>query len=258
VNGAAIRLDGVSVRFQLPHERRDTLKEQAIAWLRGQRGMMEVRALDDVDLEVRRGEVFGVVGHNGAGKSTLLRLVAQVLRPTRGRVRVRGRLAPLLDLGTGFHPELTGRENVVMAGTMLGFSRLEMERRMDRIVAFSGLGAFIDTPARAYSTGMWSRLGFAIATDARPDILVVDEAISVGDAAFQSRCERRIAELVAGGATALIVSHDPNLVATVCHRAVLLERGRVAALGTPAAVLAAYRDSAPREACGAPVLSLSE
>ena len=242
MNDLAVQLDDVSVKFRVPMDDAPTLKESMIAWMDGRGGTTDVWALRDVSLQVHRGEILGLIGHNGAGKSTLLRLIAQVLRPTSGRVRVRGRLAPLLDLGAGFHAELTGRENVVMTGTMLGFSRAQIESRLPDIIAFCGLERFIDAPVRTYSSGMWARLAFAVATDARPDLLVIDEILSVGDEDFRERSQHRLDELMTGGTTVLLVTHDLTTVLTRCHRAALLDHGRLLACGAPADVIARYRN----------------
>lgn len=246
MNTEAIRFERVSVRFRVPVDRATTLKEQAIGWLRGTAGYRDFWALRDVSLSVKRGEVFGLIGHNGAGKSTLLRLVTQVLRPTAGRVWVRGRMSPLLGLGAGFHPELTGRENVLLNGTLLGHTREHMLRRMDAIVDFSGLGEFIDAPARTYSSGMWARLGFAVATDTRPDILIIDEAMAVGDESFRKRCSERMADLRSGGTTVFLVSHELTLFEEQVQRAGWLHEGRLEMVGPPADVVAAYR-ARPRD-----------
>lgn len=242
----AIRFERVSVRFRLPIANAPTLKERAIGWLRGKSGYRDFWALRDVSFSVARGEVFGLVGHNGAGKSTLLRLVTQALRPTLGRVWVRGRLTPLLGLGVGFHPDLTGRENVLLTGTLLGHTRDHMQRRMEHIVDFSGLGEFIDAPARTFSSGMWSRLSFAIATDTRPDILIIDEVMSVGDEAFRKRCIGRMEELRSGGTTVFIVSHELEMFQAQCQRAAWLHHGQLMEVGDPPAVVAAYR-ARPRD-----------
>ena len=175
-----------------PQERIGTFKEYMIRWLQGKVQHSTFWALRDLDLTIQRGEVFGLIGQNGAGKSTLLKIIARVLRPSRGRVWVRGRVAPLLEVGAGFHPELTGRENIYLNGAMLGFSRAEMDAKFKDIVDFAELWDFIDAPLRTYSSGMWARLGFAVATDVDPDILIVDEILSVGDEAFQRKSAERI------------------------------------------------------------------
>jgi lipopolysaccharide transport system ATP-binding protein len=235
-----IRLDAASVRYRAPQERIGTFKEYAIRWLQGKIKQQSFLALDDVTLDVQRGEVFGLIGKNGAGKSTLLKLIARVLRPTTGRVRVRGRVAPLLETGAGFHPELTGRENIYLNGAMLGFTRAEMNEKYPRIVEFSELGDFIEAPIRTYSSGMWARLGFAVATDTRPEILIVDEILSVGDESFQRKSFDRIQSFREQGATILFVSHNMALIESMCQRAAWLDHGKVKAIGSTKSVVDRY------------------
>lgn len=238
-----IRLENVTVRYQIPRERTSSIKDHAIRKLKGQLRVDEFLALKNVSLEVRRGETMGIIGHNGAGKSTLLRLVARVLRPSEGRVWVRGRVAPLLELGTGFDPELTGRENIFLNGTMLGHSLRSIGERLDRIIDFAGIREFIDMPLRTYSTGMSARLGFAVATDLQPDILIVDELLSVGDAEFQQKSYARMNELRKRGEAILMVSHSMQSMAEMCHRVAWLHRGELQAVGEPAEVIGAYQRS---------------
>lgn len=239
----AICLQDVSVRYRVPSEKIQTFKEYMIRRLQGKVSKNEFWALHDVNLNVQKGEVFGIVGRNGAGKSTLLKLVARVLRPTRGRVLVRGSVVPLLELGAGFHPELTGRENIFLNGAMLGFSRAEMEEKLPRIIEFSELGEFIDAPLRTYSTGMWARLGFAAATDTPPEVLIVDEILGVGDEAFQRKCTARISSYQDRGTTILMVSHNASLIEQMCQRALWLDYGVEKALGKVGEVLRAYHAS---------------
>jgi ABC-2 type transport system ATP-binding protein len=236
-----IRLDGVSVRYRLAHERIPSIKEYAIRWLKRRMTYQDFWALRDVSLEVNRGEVFGIVGANGAGKSTLLKVIARVLRPTEGRARVRGRIAPLLELGAGFDGELTGRENVMLNAAILGLSKRETERRFDRIVEFAGIRDFIDAPLRTYSTGMSARLGFAIATDVDPDVLILDEVLSVGDHEFQKKSLDRINSFRERGVTILFVSHALGVVAQMCTRVAWVNGGRVQAIGPAEEVVAAYQ-----------------
>jgi len=235
-----VRLDHVGVRYRVAQERIASFKEYAIRRVKGQVRYQDFWALQEVNLSIQPGEVFGIIGPNGAGKSTLLKVIARVLRPTRGRVRIRGRLAPLLELGAGFDPELTGRENVYLNGAILGFTKAEIERLYDGIVDFSGLGDFIDAPLRTYSTGMYARLGFAVATAERPDILIVDEILGVGDAEFQTKSFERIQGFRASGATILLVSHSLERVQEVCSRAMWLDRGQVVSLGSAQAVVSQY------------------
>ncbi len=231
----------VSVRFRRPRERIISLKEFAIRWLQRRVEYLEHWALRDVDLVVRRGEILGVVGPNGAGKSTLLKVVAAVLHPTEGRVRVHGRVMALLELGMGFHPELTGRENVLLYGTMLGHSLSQMRRDFEQIVAFAGLEDVIDSPLRTYSSGMVARLGFAVATCQPADVLLVDEVLAVGDREFQDRCLARMEELRRGGATILYVTHALEQVRSLCDRVVWLESGRVREMGPAWRIVARYK-----------------
>jgi ABC-2 type transport system ATP-binding protein len=242
----AILLDCISVCYRVPRERIGTFKEYAIRWLQRKIQMEKFWALHDVSLDIHRGEVMGIIGQNGAGKSTLLKLVARVIRPTSGRVVVRGKVSPLLELGAGFHPELSGRENVYLNGAMLGFSRQEMDEKIGRIVDFSELHEFIDAPIRTYSSGMWARLGFAVATDTRPDILIVDEILSVGDEAFQRKCMDRINSYRDRGTTILLVSHSTLQIQALCQRAAWLNHGHLMAFGEVNEVIAAYRENQAR------------
>ena len=197
-------------------------------------------ALRDVDFEIEEGDVVGIVGRNGAGKTTLLKVLARIVRPTTGVVRMRGRVGALLEVGTGFHPELTGRENVFLNGVVLGMSRREIDRRFDDIVEFAGVERFLDTPLKRYSSGMYLRLAFAVAAHIDPDILVVDEVLAVGDAEFQRRCLGRMSEFGREGRTVVFVSHDTGAVGQLCRRAIWLEHGKVRDDGSVESVLAAY------------------
>lgn len=236
----AIDLRDVSVRYFVPHERVPTLKEFAIKWLRGRVVWQDFQALAGITLQVRAGESVGIIGRNGAGKTTLLKVVARVLRPRTGTVETRGRIVPLLELGAGFDPDLSGRENVFLNGALLGHSRRYMLRRLDEIVEFAGIGAFIDAPLRTYSTGMVARLGFAIATDVEPDILLLDEVLSVGDVEFQRKCGERLARFRDQGVTFVLVSHALATVRDLCTRVVWLQDGRVHADGPPTEVSEAF------------------
>jgi lipopolysaccharide transport system ATP-binding protein len=201
----------------------------------------EFWALRDVSFEVKEGEVLGIIGRNGAGKSTLLKILSRITEPTRGRVQIRGRVASLLEVGTGFHPELTGRENVFLNGAILGMSRVEIKRKFDEIVEFSGVEKFLDTPVKRYSSGMYVRLAFAVAAHLDPEILIVDEVLSVGDAEFQKKCLGKIQDVASGtGRTVLLVSHNLIAIQSLCQRAVWLERGRLKDAGPSASVIASY------------------
>jgi lipopolysaccharide transport system ATP-binding protein len=189
----------------------------------------EFWALQDICFEVKRGESLGVIGHNGAGKSTALKILSRIMRPTRGRMVVNGRLSALIEVTAGFHPDLTGMENIFLHGTILGMSKQEIKSKLDQIVAFSGIEEFIDTPVKRYSSGMYARLGFSVAAHVDPEILIVDEVLSVGDYVFQQRCMDRIRSIINGGTTVLFVSHNLKAVTEVCERALLLDHGRVVA-----------------------------
>jgi ABC-2 type transport system ATP-binding protein len=242
----AIELRDVTVRFRLPAGRYVSFKDYALRRLRRQVNFIDFLALDGISLNVAGGETLGVIGRNGAGKSTLLKIIARVHRPSSGQVIVRGDVAPLLELGAAFHPELSGRENVFLNATLLGHKRKDVAERFAEIVAFSELGDFIDAPLRAYSSGMVARLGFALATTWRPKILLVDELFAVGDEAFQTKCRRRMGEFRSEGVTVVLVSHNTELLRELCSRVVWLENGQVSAEGEPSEVAAAYHANMAR------------
>jgi ABC-2 type transport system ATP-binding protein len=237
--GASISLIGVNRRFLVDRRTSDHPRR----WWPGRRPMVkgELWALRDVRLEVAEGETVGLLGANGSGKSTLLGLIAGILPPTSGKVHVRGRIGSLLELGAGFNGELSGRENIYLNASLLGMPRREVARRFEEIVAFAELGPFIDTQVKHYSSGMYVRLGFAVAVHVDPDVLLVDEVLAVGDDAYQRKCLGKVAELQARGRTILFVTHALDLVPQVCHRAVVLEQGRLVADGDPAAGAAMLR-----------------
>ena len=240
-SGEVIYLEDISVRYRVPSQRIGSFKEYMIRLLKRQIHMQTFWALNGVSLDVYRGEVFGLVGNNGAGKSTLLKVVARVLRPTKGRVIVRGRVAPLLELGAGFHPELTGKENIFLNSAMLGFSHRETSEKYDQILDFSELGEFINAPIRTYSSGMYARLGFSVATSSDPDVLIVDEILGVGDETFQKKCAARIQAYSQGGTSILMVSHNMTTIQALCQRAAWLDHGELKAIGEPDQVIRAYR-----------------
>lgn len=233
---------GLGKRYSLGAGACDSLRETISSGLlrRGRSSRRDFWALRGVDLTIHEGESVGVVGRNGAGKSTLLRLLARITEPSEGVARTRGRVGTLLEVGTGFHPELTGRENVFLNGAVLGLPRREIARRFDAIATFSGVERFLETPLKRYSTGMQLRLAFAVAAHLDPEILVVDEVLAVGDAEFQQRCLGRISELTGDGRTVLFVSHDLGAVARLCRRAVWLDHGEVRDAGPAEAIVAAY------------------
>ena len=200
----------------------------------------EFWAVKDVSFQVNRGEALGIIGHNGAGKSTILKLIASITAPSSGEIRINGRLSALIEVGSGFHPELTGRENVFLSGTIMGMRKREIESKLDSIVEFAGVRAFIDTPVKRYSSGMYVRLGFAIAAHLDPEILLLDEVLAVGDAAFQSKCLQRIKELESAGTTIVFISHDLTAVERLCQRVILMRHGQVAHEGPARQVIKAY------------------
>lgn len=239
-----VKLDRVSVQYRIPHERIASFKEFAIRWMSRRRiEYKDFWALQDLSLEVKPGEVLGIIGANGAGKSTLLKVIARVIPPTSGRVQVWGQVAPLLELGAGFDSELTGRENIYLNGALLGRSRTDMEQRFDHIIDFAGIREFIDAPLRTYSTGMVIRLGFAAATDFTPDLLILDEVLVVGDAEFQKKSRERIEKFRQSGSSILCVSHDLPMVQMLCSRILWLECGRLKMMGEAHEVIQCYKDS---------------
>lgn len=241
-----IKLENVSVQYRMPSERIGTLKEYVIRKIQGKVKHRKFFALKNVNLEINHGEVFGVIGHNGAGKSTMLKLFARVLPPSIGRIEIHGSVSPLLELGAGFHPELSGRENVYLNGALLGFSRDQMRKKFNDIVEFSGLSDFIDAPIRTYSSGMWARLGFAVATANRPDILLVDEILAVGDEAFQQKCFERINEFKESGTIIVIVAHSMKTILEQSSRVGWIDHGEMKFLGDPEMAIDLYRKSQNR------------
>ncbi len=236
----AILVEGVSKRFRLYHERNRSLK--ATIMRGGRVSYEEFWALRDVSLEIPEGITFGLVGENGSGKSTLLKCIARILRPDDGRIRTRGKMAALLELGSGFHPELSGRENVFLNGSILGLSKRELTARFDDIVEFAGLERFIDQPVKNYSSGMYVRLGFSVAINIDPDVLLVDEVLAVGDAVFQRRCNEKFADFRRAGKTVIIVSHAADAMRTMCDRVAWLKDGQVVTEGRSEDVVDDYVD----------------
>lgn len=235
-----IEVRDVSMRFRMANDRISSIKEYAIARFRGKLQYNEFEALKNVSFDVRHGEVVGLIGHNGAGKSTVLKVVSGILKPTEGGVRVAGNVAPMLELGSGFDFDMTGRENIFLNGAILGYSEDFLKSKYDEIVAFSEIGQFIDVPLRNYSSGMIARLAFSIATVVVPQVLIVDEVLSVGDAAFQEKSLARMMELMSGGTTVLFVSHSLPQIRRLCSRVVWLQNGQVQMFGDAQTVCDAY------------------
>lgn len=239
MSAGSIRVQNVSKRFRLERDRPSSLKE-AILRLGRKRHVEEFWVLRELSLDVTPGEFIGLIGHNGSGKSTLLRLVANIHKPTLGEIDTHGRVSALLELGSGFHPDLTGRENVFLNGAMLGLNRKTMVACMDEIITFSGVGEFIDEPVKIYSSGMYVRLGFSVSVHVYPDILLVDEVIAVGDEEFQRRCMSHMNELRSRGTTIMLVSHNIGLIRQLCDNVCWLDHGRMMAYGKPDEVVEKY------------------
>ena len=254
MSDSIISVENLSKRYLLGRqaEKGDGLRhmlERAVraplGWIRSAKDEKRAKteefwALRDLNIEVKQGEVVGIIGRNGAGKSTMLKILSRITEPTRGRIRLRGRVASLLEVGTGFHPELTGRENIFLNGAILGMGRVEIRRKFDEIVAFAGLEKFLDTPVKRYSSGMYVRLGFAVAAHLEQEILIVDEVLAVGDAEFQKKCLQKMGDVAQGGRTVLFVSHNMTAVQNLCLRGILLDRGQVICDGPIGSVIEEY------------------
>jgi lipopolysaccharide transport system ATP-binding protein len=258
MSNVAIKVEGLGKKYLLRHQagggrRYVALRDVLAGKFKGllnrksetgnRKSLEEFWALKDISFEVREGEAVGIIGRNGAGKSTLLKLLSRITEPSRGRIELDGRVASLLEVGTGFHPELTGRENVFLNGAVLGMHRAEIKKKFDEIVAFAEVEKFLDTPVKHYSSGMYMRLAFAVAAHLEPEILIVDEVLAVGDAEFQKKCLGKMEDVSKGGRTVLFVSHNMGAISRLCSRAVLLRQGSVEADGTPADVIARYLSS---------------
>ncbi len=237
----AIKVTNLHKSFRLPTERASGLKQAILNWIKGVKGYTEQQVLRGVDLEIKKGEFVGIVGRNGSGKSTLLKLLAQIYYPEQGTIEVNGTLVPFIELGVGFNPELTGRENVYLNGALLGFSNKEMDAMYDEIVRFAELEPFMDAKLKNYSSGMQVRLAFSVAIRARGDILILDEVLAVGDAAFQEKCNDYFASLH-GEQTVILVTHSMDNVRRFCDRAILIEDGKVKTEGSPEKVAEAYEN----------------
>jgi ABC-type polysaccharide/polyol phosphate transport system ATPase subunit len=238
-----IILENVSVRFQREHNRAGSLKEFLVRAVKRDFRREMIEAVNDVSLEVRRGEVLGVIGRNGAGKTTLLKLISGILRPSQGRVRVWGEVATLMGVGAGFHLELTGIENIYLYSSILGRPENTTKKHFDEIVDYSGIGDFINAPLRTYSSGMVARLGFAVAIAVRPDILLLDEVLSVGDQRFQDKCISRFIDFCNCGTTIVLVSHNLDSIMNLCTQAIYLERGQTMYKGEPRETVDSYQSS---------------
>ncbi|WP_294157970.1 ABC transporter ATP-binding protein [uncultured Selenomonas sp.] len=235
-----IRVEHVTMKFNLMEEKVDTLKEYVVRLLKGKLLYNEFIALNDVSFDIVQGDIFGLVGFNGAGKSTMLKILAGVLRPTLGRVTVHGTIAPLIEVGAGFDPDLTAKENIFLNGAILGHSYEFLKEHFDAILDFAELRDFVNVPVKNFSSGMYARLGFAIATEVRPDILIVDEVLSVGDYQFQEKCEARIRDMIQKGTTVILVSHDIDMIKRLCTRVLWLDHGQMKDIGETPRICAEY------------------
>lgn len=226
-----IRVKDVSMHFNLMEEKVDSIKEYVVKLLKGELLYNDFVALKNINLEIYKGDILGIIGLNGAGKSTLLKILAGVLTPTSGKVTVHGSIAPLIEVGAGFDPELTAKENIFLNGAILGYSRNFLESKFQEIIDFAELQEFINVPVKNFSSGMYARLGFAIATVVKPDILIVDEVLSVGDYKFQEKCEERIKNMIEDGVTIILVSHEIRMIKKLCNRVVWLDHGEINKIG---------------------------
>ena len=238
-----IRANDISMRYLMTYDRIQSIKEYIVQMLRGKNKYEEFWAQKNVSFEVERGEVVGIIGHNGAGKSTMQKVISGILKPTGGELEVHGNVVPMLELGSGFDHDLTGRENIFLNGSILGYSEKYLKEKYEQIVEFSELGKFIDVPIRNYSSGMLMRLAFSIATVVQPEILIVDEILAVGDAAFQEKSKARMLELMSGGTTVLFVSHSLEQIREMCDRVIWLEHGQIKAIGATKEICDAYEAS---------------
>ena len=248
-----IKVDNVSMCFNLSKEKHESLKEYFLAMVQGRLQYDEFYALKDVSLDIMPGDFYGLVGLNGSGKSTLLKTIAGVYKPSKGKVTVNGTIAPLIELGAGFDMDLTARENIYLNGTVLGFSPKYLDEKFDEIVEFSELENFLDVPLKNYSSGMVARLAFAVATITTPDILIADEILSVGDFLFQEKCEKRMAELLSGGTTVILVSHSIDQIERMCNKVAWLDHGHLRRIGATKEITAEYRRFEKKDAMPAKV-----
>mgnify|MGYP002593664682 FL=1 len=236
-----IQVRDVSMHFNLMEEKVDSIKEYVVKLLKGKLLYNDFIALNHISFDVQKGDILGFIGFNGAGKSTLLKILAGVLTPTTGSVTVKGTIAPLIEVGAGFDPELTARENIYLNGAILGYSKAFIEQRFDSIIEFAELKDFVNVPVKNFSSGMYARLGFSIATAVQPDILIVDEVLSVGDFRFQQKCEERIRKMIEDGVTILLVSHDMDMIERLCNKVLWLDHGEMKDLGATESVCEEYK-----------------
>jgi len=239
-NDITVRVSNVTMNFNLPSEKVDSIKEYFIKFLKGKLHFNSFTALNDISFDVKRGEVFGIIGLNGSGKSTMLKVISGIMKPAKGFAETYGSISPLIELGAGFDPDLTGRENIFLNGSLLGYSEKFMKSVYDEIVEFSELNDFIDMQIKNYSSGMQARLGFAIATIVKPQILICDEVLAVGDFRFQEKCETRIQELMSGDTTVILVSHSLEQIRRLCDRVIWLDHGNMVMIGDCQQVCDAY------------------
>lgn len=238
-----ISVKNVTVRFNLMEEKVDTFKEYVVKLLKGKLFYNEFIGLDNVSFEVNKGDVMGIIGFNGAGKSTILKILAQILSPSSGTAEVKGTIAPLIEVGAGFDPELTARENIFLNGAVLGYSKSFLKEKMKDIIDFAELEKFVDVPLKNFSSGMYARLGFSIATAVQPDVFIVDEVLSVGDFKFQKKCETRIKNMIDSGTTIILVSHEIGMIERLCNKVLWLEKGKVKEFGDTELICNKYKKS---------------
>ena len=243
-----VTVDNVSLKFKIDPNRANSLKEYCVRWLKRDLKSEAFWALSDVSLEVEKGDVLGIIGHNGAGKSTLLKVISGIMKPTAGSVEAHGSIVPMLELGSGFDFELSGRENIYLNGAILGYSKPFLDSKYQQIVDFSELGGFIGAPLRTYSSGMLARLAFSVACVVEPEILIVDEILSVGDADFQEKSRARMMELMTGGTTVFFVSHSLEQIREMCNKVLWLEHGKVQAFGAAEQICFQYEQGNPLQA----------
>ena len=235
-----IQVRDVSMHFNLMEEKVDSIKEYIVKLVKGKLLYNDFTALSHISFDVEKGDIMGFIGFNGAGKSTMLKILAGVLTPTTGSVKVKGTIAPLIEVGAGFDPELTARENIYSNGAILGYSKASIDEKFDSIVEFAELRDFVNVPVKNFSSGMYARLGFSIATAVQPDILIVDEVLSVGDFRFQEKCEERIKKMINDGVTILLVSHDINMIKRLCNRVLWFDSGKMKDIGNTVSICAEY------------------